>query len=700
MLEKINLLDYGRYEEKANILKNIFISSGFSIFLFIITFVLYLNFSYMGARNKEMETIIFSNFKGLLVRINLKILLVYMVIGLIIGGFSWLLKIKKKWYILLFNGFFWFMFWIRGIKCYPQMFMDQLYRKGGLLKYFQVLITDFTPFIVIYIIFIVTILAIAVINKRVTAALVILLSCLLLVIKFEVPPIDHKKNENPGPAPNVLIFATDSLRPQSISYNGYFRKTPNLDGLFSKGINFLNAKSSLARTLPAWTSVFTSMFPPDHRVRHMFPPKEDLQKKWVTLIDVLNKHGYYTAVTSDFAGDMFSSIDYGFQEINAPELHIQNVLRQRSQEFHYFLLGFILNPTGRRLFPEIAGMSLNKDPWYLTAAAKKSIKKSIKKNKPFFILYFSSSNHFPYVTKYPYYQTYTPRNYYGRHKYGLSSEVLESFLEERPARDEIPYVISHYDNAAKLFDDNLGEMLDFLKKCQVEKNTIIIIMSDHGENLFEENYGLGHGDHLLGPYGNNMVFGIYSPFENFQGRRIKKTIRDIDIAPTLLDLLNLEIPGSFKGSSLAPVIRGGDFPGYPAYMETGLWHTPNTPVINNRTRLPYPHILQMMGVQMPSGWIYLVEKFKHRVIKAKYKALQWNEKKYIYMPGETTYREEFLIDEKPVNIIEINDPVFLSFKQQMVDMFKDRFYIDDRGFIREYETDPVPHTQSIFPVGN
>lgn len=693
MLEKIKILDYGRFEEKVKILKNIFISVGFSIFLFTITFVLYLNFSYMGVRNKEMETIIFSNFKGLLVWINLKILLVYIVIGLIIGGFSCLLKLNKKRYILLFNMFFWFMFWIRGIKCYPQMYMEQLYRKGGLLKYFQVLITDFTPFIVIYIIFFMTILAISIIKKRVTAPFVILLSCLLIVTKFDVSPINQKKNENPHPAPNVLIFATDSLRPQSISYNGYFRKSPNIDRLFSKGINFLNAKSSLARTLPAWTSIFTSKFPPEHRVRHMFPPKKDLQKKWVTIIDVLNKHDYYTAVISDFAGDMFSSIDYGFQEVNVPKIHIHNVLKQRSQEFHYFLLGFILNPVGRLLFPELAGMSLNKDPWYLTRATKKSIKKSIKKNKPFFIVYFSSSNHFPYVTKYPYYKTYTPKNYYGRHKYGLSFELLESFLEEKPATDEIQYVISHYDNAVKLFDDNLGEMLRFLKKCQVEKNTIIIIMSDHGESLYEGNYGLGHGDHLLGPYSNNMVFGIYSPFENFKGRRIEKTVRDIDIAPTLLDLLNMNIPRSFKGHSLVPVIRGADFPGYPAYMETGLWHTPNTPFIENKIRLPYPHIIQMMNIEMPSGWIYLREKYEHRVNKAKYKALQLNEKKYIYMPGDSTYREEFLIDEKPVDKKEINEPEFLSFKQQMVDMFKDKFYIDEKGFIREYETDPAPNSQ-------
>ena len=60
------------------------------------------------------------------------------------------------------------------------------------------------------------------------------------------------------------------------------------------------------------------------------------------------------------------------------------------------------------------------------------------------------------------------------------------------------------------------------------------------------------------------------------------------------------------------------------------------------------------------------------------------------MPGESIYREEFLIDEKPVDIKEINDQEFLSFKQEMVAMFKDKFYIDERGFIREYETDPAP----------
>ena len=658
------------------------ISAGFSIFLFALTFVLYLNFSYMGARNKEIETIVFDNFKLLLLRINLKILLVYILIGLIIGIFSFLLKIKKKRNILLFNIFCWFMFWIRGIKLYPQMFTEQLYRKGGLLKYFQVLITDFTPFFLIYLIFIAAVVVISIKTKRVIYSVLILVVSLSLVVKFDVNPV--KKKGNIKTAPNVLIFATDSLRPKSISYNGYFRKTPNIDRLFSRGVNFLNAKSSMARTLPAWTSVFTSTFPPDHHLRHMFPRTANLKKNWVTIIDVFNRDNYYTAVISDFAGDIFPTVDYGFQEVFSPNLSIQNVLKQRSLEIHYFLLGFLFNPVGRLCFPEMRGMALNKDPWYVTEDTKKCIKKAVKKNKPFFILSFSSSNHFPYVTKYPYYQRYTPKNYYGKHKYGLSSDVLESFLGAKPGKDDIRQVVNHYDNAVKLFDDNLGEILGFLGDCGIEKNTIVVVMSDHGENLYEENYGLAHGNHLMGPYANSMVFGIYSPFEDFKGLKIEKTVRDIDVAPTLLDLLKMEIPKDFKGHSLIPVMRGADFPGYPAYLETGIWYSPKMPHIENQIRIPYDHVFKLVSIEMPQGWISLMKKYENLVIEAKYRAYQLNEKKYIYMPGESDYREEFYIDEKPVNKEEIKDGEFLSFKEKMVEMFKDKFYIDEKGFIREY----------------
>ncbi|MCP5048525.1 MAG: sulfatase-like hydrolase/transferase [bacterium] len=689
MLKKIRIIDYARCEKAIK--KSLLVSLGFSLFLFVISFLLYMSFSYMGGRNKQIEDLIFSEYKLLLTWINLKIFLAYIAIAIITSIFCLLLKIGKKRYILLFNMFYWFMFWVRGIKLYPQMFSEQLFNKGGLFKYFQLVITDYTPFALIYGIFAAVILGIGIKNKRLGGSFAILAVSFLMISSLGVPPVNG--SEVSPSQPNVLIFATDSLRPDLISYNGYHRETPAMDKLFSKGVNFLNHKSSMARTLPSWTSIFTSTFPPDHKMRHMFPDKSGLKKNWETIVDVFNRENYYTSVVSDFAGDIFPSIDYGFQEVVSPELSFQMVLKQRCQEIHDFLVGFLVNPMGRTFFPEMWGVTLNKDPWYVTRYTKKAIKKSFRQNKPFFILSFSSNNHFPYVTKYPYYKLYTPGNYTGRHKYGLSGEVLGTYLEADLDKEEVAHIRDHYDNATKLFDDNLAEMLTFLKESKIDKNTVVIIMSDHGESLCEENWGLGHGDHLLGPYTNNMTFGVYSPLEDFKGRRIEKTTRDIDIAPTILDLLNMEIPGSFKGHSLLPVMRGADFPGYPVYLETGIWYSPTTPFIPDKLRLPYPVIVDMLNVSRQTGKIFLKKEYEDAVIKAKHKGYQLNEKKYIYMADENNFQENFYIDEKPVPREQITDPGFLDFKQKMVEMFKGKFYIDPKGFIREYAVDKSISTE-------
>jgi len=564
------------------------------------------------------------------------------------------------------------------------LFAEQLFRKGGVLKYFQVAITDFIPFWLIYSVFIGVILVISFRKKRVWVGLVLVLICFLMVFKFDERPLKRSEVQT---RPNVLIIATDSLRPQSISYNGYPRKTPHIDRLFSQGANFLNAKASMARTLQAWTTILTSTYPPEHGIRHMFPVTKVLDKKWNTAVSILNKNGYYTAVISDFAGDIFPSIDFGFQDIVSPSLSVQSVLKQRSLEIHYFLMGFLLNPLGWDIFPEMWGMTLNKEPWHVVQSTKKAIKKAIKQNKPFFLVYFSSNNHFPYSTTYPYYRLYTPRGYNGKHKYGLSNDVLESFLEKGASDEDVPQLYNLYDNATKLFDDNVGELAAFLKRCSVDKNTIVIIMSDHGENLHENGYGLAHGDHLSGPYSNNMVLGFYSPFENFKGLRVENTVRDIDIAPTVLDLLKVSIPSSFRGHSLVPVMQGQPFQGYPAYMESGIWYSPRTPYIKNRIRIPYPTFTDLMEVEMPGGRIVLKAKYENTVIAAKYKALQLNEKKYIYMPGEHEYREEFYVNEKRIDKRDITDIEFLFFKEKIVEMFKDKFYIDEKGFIREYILD-------------
>jgi hypothetical protein len=210
-----------------------------------------------------------------------------------------------------------------------------------------------------------------------------------------------------------------------------------------------------------------------------------------------------------------------------------------------------------------------------------------------------------------------------------------------------------------------------------------VILSDHGESLYENGYGIGHGDHLRGPYSNNMTFGVWSPFESFAGRRIAPTVRDIDIAPTLLDMVKIEPPKAFKGHSLLPVMRGAEFTGYPAYMETELWYTPETPYIKNRVRMAYPGIMKVIELEPKSGEIILKKEFQDVIIQSKYRGIQLNNKKYIYMPGDRGFQEEWYLDEKPVAREAISDPELLNLKYKLLDMFENKFSIMNDGEIKE-----------------
>ncbi|MBU4267898.1 MAG: sulfatase [Acidobacteria bacterium] len=662
-----------------NFKKHIWIGLSWSLLLFALSFILFFNFSYMGVRDQSVEKIITANFKTIIVLFNLKILFIYGVVALIVSLFSLLLRIERRGNIFLFHFFIWFWFLLRAVKISPQLFVDPLYLKGGILQNLQIFITDLLPLWVIYAIMPMVVLAAAWRKKRLPHGLAVIVLVALFIFPFKTTAV---KAQKAGARPNILILGSDSLRPDHLSYNGYFRPTPNIDRLLARGANFLNAKSSLARTFSSFTSVFTSTFPPDHRIRHMFPRPEELQLRMPTLIQALKKQGYDTGMISDFAGDIFARLGYGFDHIQAPHLTLPNLIKQRSLEFHYFLLSFLINPIGRDVFPVMWLMPLNIDPFYVTNTSKRFIRNTVKAGKPFFMVYFSSNSHFPYGSQYPYYQMYTKRSYRGPHKF-RKVDMMKTYsgFDQSPENKE--QIVALYDGAVRMFDDQVGEMLGFLKKSGLDRDTIIVLFSDHGESLYENGYGTGHGDHLRGPYSNNMVFGLYSPYEDFGGRRIVPTVRDIDIAPTLLDLVKINPPASFKGHSLLPVMRGGEFAGYPAYMETELWYTPETPYIKNRVRMAYPGIMKVIELEPQTGEIILKKEFNDVVIQGKYRGVQLNNRKYIYMPDEQGFQEEWFMDEKPVAREAIQDDELLNLKYKLLELFKDKFIILRSGRIKE-----------------
>ncbi len=656
-------------------MRHLRISLFLALALFALSFVLFFDFSYMGERDAAVEQIVTGNFKVLILLFNLKILLVYGLVALFLALCSLLLGLERRGSIFAFQLFVWSWFLLRAVKVTPQLFVEPLYSRGGLAAKLQVFVTDVLPLWAIHLLFGLAVMLTALSRRRFWHGLAVVAMVVAFIFPFKTPPLRAQAAAGP---PNILVLGTDSLRPDHLSHNGYPRPTPNIDRLLARGANFLNARASLARTFSSFTSVLTSSFPPEHGIRHMFPRPEELRLKRPTLVEALKARGYQTALISDFAGDIFTRLGYGFERIQAPRLTLPNLIRQRSLELHYSLLSFLVHPLGRKLFPVMWLMPLNIDPHYVTNAAKRCIRDAARAGKPFFVFYFSSNCHFPYGSPYPYYQSYADREYRGRHKY-RKVDMMKTYTGYGIGAADRGQIVALYDGAVRLFDDQVGEMLRFLERCGVEGNTLVVLFSDHGESLYENGYGSGHGDHLRGPHSNSMTFGVYSPSEDFGGRRVRPTVRDIDIAPTLLDLAGIAIPPGFRGRSLLPVLRGGEFSGYPVYLETELWYTPETPYIADRVRMAYPGITRVVELVPGSGEIVLKREFREKVIQAKHRGVQLNDRKYIYMPGDRGFREEWYLDERPV----ATAAGLAALKSMLQELLPGRFAFLSDGRVRE-----------------
>jgi arylsulfatase A-like enzyme len=127
-------------------------------------------------------------------------------------------------------------------------------------------------------------------------------------------------------------------------------------------------------------------------------------------------------------------------------------------------------------------------------------------------------------------------------------------LGKKPAID-VPKHISLYDGEITFTDKEIGKLLKTLKLSDLEKNTLVVVTSDHGEGLWQH----GQQTHALHIYEEVVrVPLIFSwPRHLPEGRVFSDPVEAVDVVPTILDLIDIT-PESFspQGRSLAPVIRG------------------------------------------------------------------------------------------------------------------------------------------------
>lgn len=318
--------------------------------------------------------------------------------------------------------------------------------------------------------------------------------CLWFFLRREEDParrIEELWAEKGIVKPNVILVTLDTTRADHIACYGYPGvKTPNLDGLAGRGVLFEQAATSSPLTLPAHCSILTGTYPTYHGVR--INGNAALSEEQKTIAEVLSAQGYECgAFIGAFVLDGRWGLKQGFHHYDD----------QFDLKKHRHLdLGAIQRPGNQVMDAALAWLDG-------------------QKNKPFFAWIHLYDPHTPYEPPEPYRSEYGP--------VGLAGL---------------------YDGEIAFMDEQIGRCVAWLEKNGLDKNTVLVLIGDHGEGL--GSHGEGTHGYFIYDYALHVPFIVVTPFEGLRGIRVSSQVSAVDVFPTLLGLVKTRPTSPIQGQSL------------------------------------------------------------------------------------------------------------------------------------------------------
>ena len=337
----------------------------------------------------------------------------------------------------------------------------------------------------------------------------------------------------PG-APNVLVIIVDTLRADHLSAYGYPRPTsPNIAQLAARGVLFENAIAPSAWTLPSHASMVTGRYPHDHGADTF---SKSMDGRYATVAEAFQARGYRTgAFSANLAWFSRSSgLDRGF-------LHFEDYRQSASSAASRTYLG-------ERLVAACYVLSLCGGlPGRLTAEEinAHALRWLDSDKRPFLVFLNYMDTHEPYLPPSPYREAFT---------LGSRKRILQGFQPEL-APEQLQGEIGAYDGAIAAVDARVGQLLRELATRGLDRNTLVILTSDHGEG-FDEHGLLGHLNSLYRELLHVPL--IFSwPGRLPEGVRIAAPVSTASLPATLASIVAEHWDTQFPGPSLASLWEGG-----------------------------------------------------------------------------------------------------------------------------------------------
>ena len=335
--------------------------------------------------------------------------------------------------------------------------------------------------------------------------------------------------ESAEPRPNVILVVIDALRRDHLGIYGYDKPTsPFMDSLAAKGVVFEQAFSHGSQTFNSTATLFTSRYFP-----YLLPRPEGLEpiaelpqrvalrhervpilaEANLTIAEALSAGGYTTlGVFTNPHHHSTSGFWQGFGEARYLKPRRGSLPYGRGGQVHRAFFDWFDNrrPTG-----------------------------------PYFAYLHFMDVHNPY----------RPPKFLRRQF--VDAKGRDLFVNGVPPAGRVPtaedlrFMMGLYDAEIRFVDLVMENLMTDLGQRGGAGETIVIVTSDHGDEFLDHG-GLGHGMSLEKEMLHIPLFfhGLQSP-----SRREATLVRQIDLAPTILDLAGLSIPSDFGGRSLMPVIR-------------------------------------------------------------------------------------------------------------------------------------------------
>ena len=458
----------------------------------------------------------------------------------------------------------------------------------------------------------------------------------------EARPVRRRTERDPALPPNILMIGSDTLRADRLGALGYHRMlTPNIDALAAQGALFANCYVPCARTAPSLVSLLTGTWPHTHGIRDNYVPDDQTRLTVAALPQLLKPLGYRSAAISDWCGADMGKLSFGFDYSDLPEdqWNLKYFIRQGPKDLRLFVSLFTHNRLGRLLLPELyylGGVPLTTQ---MGRRARRLVSRLTRSAEPFFLNVFYSTTHPPFASEWPWYTRFTDPAYAGESKFAMAklTDPFDIIRRQGAPREEfdLDQIVDLYDGCVAQFDDEMGRMLRHLEACGLADNTIVVVYSDHGMELFEHDTW-GQGNSAVGDFSPRIPLLIRDPRKPGRGK-VDQVVRSIDLAPTLLELAGAAPATSMDGVSLAACFAPHEnMPQLDAFNETGIWITdiPGLP----QKHLHYPDLLELIEVpDRESGTLAIKSQYHDTILCAKDRMIRHGRWKLVYQPLESGY---------------------------------------------------------------